>query len=250
MNRTVMNGTPRTNSMKRTLANLTTGICERRPSASRTPSGSEKTMPTTRGQAAKRTCRPTAACRPPAARARGAVQQDETRGRDRRRRTAAPPARVAARRATAATTIRRAPIASGEIDAPALRDRIGAEAEVVELGPDERPAGAILMLPASFAVRAAPDGFRRRPGDQRRQQPKRERDEHDGRQARADRGEQIRLRPGQPRRSTGSAADPPVRTLRTKASASPFSAPSAHGWRYRRSAPRRQRARSRDTRPS
>ena len=46
MNRTVMNGTPRTNSMNRTLASRTTGNSERRPSASRTPSGSEKTMPT------------------------------------------------------------------------------------------------------------------------------------------------------------------------------------------------------------
>ena len=46
MNSTVMNGTPRTNSMKITLTSRTTGRCERRPSARRTPSGSENTMPT------------------------------------------------------------------------------------------------------------------------------------------------------------------------------------------------------------
>ena len=45
MNRIVMNGTPRTNSMKMTHANLTTGIFDRRPSASRTPKGNEKTIP-------------------------------------------------------------------------------------------------------------------------------------------------------------------------------------------------------------
>ena len=47
MNSTVMNGTPRTNSMKMTLAARTSGSRERRPSASSTPSGSENTMPTT-----------------------------------------------------------------------------------------------------------------------------------------------------------------------------------------------------------
>ena len=41
-----MNGTPRTPSMNTTLAALTIGRRERRPSASSTPSGSEKTMPT------------------------------------------------------------------------------------------------------------------------------------------------------------------------------------------------------------
>ena len=46
MNSTVISGTPRTNSMKITEAIRTTGICERRPSASRMPSGSDTTMPT------------------------------------------------------------------------------------------------------------------------------------------------------------------------------------------------------------
>ena len=46
MNSTVMNGTPRTNSMRMTEKSFTAGIFERRPSASRMPQGSEKTMPT------------------------------------------------------------------------------------------------------------------------------------------------------------------------------------------------------------
>ena len=46
MNSTVMSGTPRTNSMNTTQANLTIGSLERRPSASSTPRGSETTMPT------------------------------------------------------------------------------------------------------------------------------------------------------------------------------------------------------------
>ena len=45
MNRTVITGTPRTNSMKVIETALITGSSERRPSASRMPSGSEKTMP-------------------------------------------------------------------------------------------------------------------------------------------------------------------------------------------------------------
>ena len=46
MNNTVITGTPRTNSMKVTETSLTTGSSERRPRASRMPSGSENTMPT------------------------------------------------------------------------------------------------------------------------------------------------------------------------------------------------------------
>ena len=46
MNRTVISGTPRTNSMKITENSRTAGICERRPSASRMPIGSEATIPT------------------------------------------------------------------------------------------------------------------------------------------------------------------------------------------------------------
>ena len=46
MNSTVISGTPRTNSMKITLAMRTIGRRDRRPSASRTPPGSENTMPT------------------------------------------------------------------------------------------------------------------------------------------------------------------------------------------------------------
>ena len=41
MNSTVISGTPRTTSMKMTETSLTTGIFERRPSASRMPSGSD-----------------------------------------------------------------------------------------------------------------------------------------------------------------------------------------------------------------
>ena len=47
MNNTVINGTPRTNSMNTTLAARTAGNRERRPSARTTPSGKEKTIPTT-----------------------------------------------------------------------------------------------------------------------------------------------------------------------------------------------------------
>ena len=47
MNKIVMNGTPRTNSMNTTLAKRTAGSGERRPSARNTPSGKEKTIPTT-----------------------------------------------------------------------------------------------------------------------------------------------------------------------------------------------------------
>ena len=46
MNSTVISGTPRTNSMNRVENNRTVGISERRPSASRMPSGSDTTMPT------------------------------------------------------------------------------------------------------------------------------------------------------------------------------------------------------------
>ena len=46
MNSTVTSGTPRTVSMKMTESSLIAGIFERRPSASRMPSGSETTMPT------------------------------------------------------------------------------------------------------------------------------------------------------------------------------------------------------------
>ena len=46
MNRTVTSGTPRTNSMKITENSRTAGMRERRPSASRMPSGSDTTMPT------------------------------------------------------------------------------------------------------------------------------------------------------------------------------------------------------------
>src|ERR1700716_131461 len=46
MNRTVISGTPRTISMNPTERNFTAGMRERRPSASRMPSGSETTMPT------------------------------------------------------------------------------------------------------------------------------------------------------------------------------------------------------------
>ena len=46
MNSTVTSGTPRTNSMKITENSRTAGMCERRPSASRMPSGSDSTMPT------------------------------------------------------------------------------------------------------------------------------------------------------------------------------------------------------------
>jgi hypothetical protein len=46
MNSTVISGTPRTNSMKITANSRTIGSLDRRPSASRMPSGSEKTMPT------------------------------------------------------------------------------------------------------------------------------------------------------------------------------------------------------------
>jgi len=47
MNSTVTSGTPRHNSMKTMDAVRTTGSSERRPSASRMPSGSEITMPVT-----------------------------------------------------------------------------------------------------------------------------------------------------------------------------------------------------------
>jgi len=47
MNSTVISGMPRQNSMNTTEASLMTGILERRPSASRMPSGSEATIPVT-----------------------------------------------------------------------------------------------------------------------------------------------------------------------------------------------------------
>ncbi|MCY1435260.1 hypothetical protein D9M71_513490 [compost metagenome] len=46
MNSTVINGTPRQNSMVVTQMTLIAGIFERRPSASRMPSGSAPAMPT------------------------------------------------------------------------------------------------------------------------------------------------------------------------------------------------------------
>ena len=46
MNSTVISGTPRTNSMNTVDTSRTVGMSERRPSASRMPSGSDTTMPT------------------------------------------------------------------------------------------------------------------------------------------------------------------------------------------------------------
>ncbi len=46
MNSTVISGTPRTNSMKVAENNRTTGSSERRPNASKMPSGNDATMPT------------------------------------------------------------------------------------------------------------------------------------------------------------------------------------------------------------
>ncbi len=46
MNNTVINGTPRQSSMKATQKERTTGMSERRPSASTMPIGREATMPT------------------------------------------------------------------------------------------------------------------------------------------------------------------------------------------------------------
>ncbi|MCY1428993.1 hypothetical protein D9M71_448940 [compost metagenome] len=46
MNRTVINGTPRQNSMKVTQTTRIAGIFERRPSASRMPSGKAPAIPT------------------------------------------------------------------------------------------------------------------------------------------------------------------------------------------------------------
>ncbi|MNQ89018.1 hypothetical protein D3C85_1043120 [compost metagenome] len=46
MNSTVINGTPRQNSMKVTQMTLIAGISERRPRASMMPSGKAPTMPT------------------------------------------------------------------------------------------------------------------------------------------------------------------------------------------------------------
>ena len=46
MNSTVISGTPRQNSMKVTHTTFTAGIFERRPKASRMPSGNAPTMPT------------------------------------------------------------------------------------------------------------------------------------------------------------------------------------------------------------
>ena len=46
MNSTVTRGTPRTSSMNETHSDLTTGMVERRPSASTMPIGNEATMPT------------------------------------------------------------------------------------------------------------------------------------------------------------------------------------------------------------
>ncbi|MNZ80704.1 hypothetical protein D3C78_993470 [compost metagenome] len=46
MNSTVISGTPRQNSMKVTQTTFTAGMFERRPSASKIPSGKAPTMPT------------------------------------------------------------------------------------------------------------------------------------------------------------------------------------------------------------
>ena len=46
MNSTVINGTPRQNSMKVTQTTFTAGIFERRPRASRIPNGKAPAMPT------------------------------------------------------------------------------------------------------------------------------------------------------------------------------------------------------------
>ncbi len=46
MNSTVMSGMPRTTSMKMTLSSLITGMVDRRPSASKMPSGNDAAIPT------------------------------------------------------------------------------------------------------------------------------------------------------------------------------------------------------------
>ncbi len=103
MNSTVMNGTPRTNSMKTTLAALTMGRLERRPSASSTPSGSENTMPTSAVSSETNTpphSRVSTTRQAEARRRRAAARR---RGSGRRRRTAPRRGRGAARPATASS---------------------------------------------------------------------------------------------------------------------------------------------------
>ena len=122
MNRTVMNGTPRTNSMKRTLAARTTGRRERRPSASRTPSGSEKTMPTSAVSSETKIASPEQRVDQGQAERPGTVQQHESHDRIGEEEQRARRIRGAARRATAARRSgrRRSPRRGRRASAPAI----------------------------------------------------------------------------------------------------------------------------------
>ena len=145
MNSTVISGTPRTNSMKITENSRTAGMCERRPSASRMPSGSEATMPTA--------ATTMVTSMPPhcvvddlrQAERRQAEQQDERS--DRHDDEEIDHAEIAARRvepghpADAERQQR-----EEHVDPPALLDRIEAVGEEVEPLDHEGPAGADLGL--------------------------------------------------------------------------------------------------------
>ena len=117
-----------------------TGILERRPSASRMPSGSETAMPTKERTSV--TSRPpqsgVSTCGRPKRRRRS--RKKETTGRTRNSRRALSALARQPSASAAAPAARRTGCRPGW--PPALLDRIAAEHELLELGADEGPAGA------------------------------------------------------------------------------------------------------------
>ena len=145
------------------------GRCERRPSASSTPSGSENTMPTSAVDERDEHAAPQQRVDDAAGRgSRAPRSSTKARTGKTRKNSAAPRPRRGAPGQSSQTISARADDLD-DIDAPALGDGIGAVAEIVELLRDERPAGAVLMGAAQRAVGRRPDRLRRRPRDQRRQ---------------------------------------------------------------------------------
>ena len=159
MNSTVISGTPRTNSMKITENSFTAGMFERRPSASRMPIGSENTMPTQDDHDGDQHAAPQRGVDPAQADQLRAVEQDV--GDDRHddeeiERAEIAPRRLEPEQPDDADRQHR----EEDVDAPALRDRIGAVDEIGEAVAHERPAGADLRplrgRQAGLAVGAGP----------------------------------------------------------------------------------------------
>ena len=164
MNSTVISGTPRTNSMKITENSFTAGMCERRPSASRMPIGSENTMPTHDTTIVTRTPPHSDVSTRRSPIGVQAVEQhvgDDRHDDEEIERAEIAPRRFEPQQPEDADREHR----EEDIDAPALRDRVRAVDEVGEAVAHERPAGADLGHASALGRQAsrsaaAPDRMR------------------------------------------------------------------------------------------